>query len=225
MPCNNSIKNSFFKVRQFFFPTLIGLGLLLGIGSTGARAEGMADNPEVQLFISEMVKLHDFDETDLQQYFSRVNPDSRVLKLISPPTHPAQRSWQRYRSRFIENTRINNGVRFWRENAATLAKASVLYGVPEEVIVAIIGIETLYGRDTGSFNVFEALATLAFYYPQRAEYFRQELEQLLLMARENRTSPVDYSGSYAGALGVPQFMPGSLRRYAVDFDGDGRIDL
>lgn len=227
MPCNNSIENSLFTIRSLSFSGwVICLGLLLlGLGGANVRAESMADNPEVQLFISDMVKLHGFDETDLQQYFSKIGPNARVLKFISPPTHPAQRSWQRYRGRFLENTRINNGVRFWRDNGATLAKASVLYGVPEEIIVSIIGIETLYGRDTGSFNTFEALATLAFYYPQRAEYFRQELEQLLLMSRENRTSPVDYSGSFAGALGVPQFMPGSLRRYAVDFDGDSRIDL
>ena len=106
-----------------------------------------------------------------------------------------------------------------------LARARALYGVPEEVIVAIIGVETVYGRNTGGFSVFEALATLAFQYPRRAEFFRSELEQFLLMARENNLDPLSIKGSYAGAIGIPQFMPGSQRRYAVDFDGDERIDL
>jgi membrane-bound lytic murein transglycosylase B len=147
------------------------------------------------------------------------------LKLIAPPTSPTQRSWQRYRSRFLDETRLHNGEVFWQQNAATLQKARILYGVPEEIIVAIIGVETVYGRNTGNFKTLEALATLAFYYPPREEFFRQELEQFLLLAAENRIAPTHYRSSYAGALGVPQFMPGSQRRYAVDFDGDGRIDL
>lgn len=205
-------------------PLITGLLLLAGF-NLNVQASGMADNPEVRTFISDMASRHGLDPAALQERFARIEPNERVLKLIAPPSKPTQRSWQRYRSRFLDDTRISSGARFWQENAATLAKARVLYGVPEEIIVGIIGVETIYGRNTGNFNTLEALATLAFYYPRRADYFREELEQLLLMARENRMDPASYSGSFAGALGIPQFMPGSLRRYAVDFDGDGRIDL
>lgn len=202
-----------------FLPLLFSLALLLPASSQAQN------NPDIQAFIQEMVQLHGFDAGQLSERLNRLTPNNRVLQLIAPPSKPTQRSWQRYRSRFIEESRINHGIRFWQENAATLAKARALYGVPEEVIVAIIGVETIYGRNTGSFNTLEALTTLAFHYPRRAEYFRQELEQLLLLARENGMDPAYYTGSFAGALGIPQFMPGSLRRYAVDFDGDGRIDL
>ena len=190
-----------------------------------AHAETFAENPEVALFIAAMQERHGIDASQLQARLAKLRPNARVLQLVAPPTSPTQRSWQRYRSRFIENTRIKNGLAFWQQNAAALARASALYGVPEEIIVAIIGVETIYGRNTGNFNTFAALATLAFYDPRRAEYFRQELEQLLLLARENLRDPESYSGSYAGALGLPQFMPGSLRRHAVDFDGNGIIDL
>lgn len=205
-------------------PLLLCLLLLLPL-SASAQSEPLGSHPEAQAFIRDMASLHGFDAALLGERLNRITPNSKVLQLIAPPSKPTQRSWQRYRSRFIETTRINQGLRFWQENAVALARARALYGVPEEVIVAIIGVETLYGRNTGSFNTLEALATLAFHYPRRAEYFRQELEQLLLLARENGTDPADYTGSFAGALGIPQFMPGSLRRYAVDFDGDGRIDL
>ncbi|MDR3159340.1 MAG: lytic murein transglycosylase B [Zoogloeaceae bacterium] len=189
------------------------------------HAEKLSEHPEARLFIERMQTLHGFDAQELEKRLARLTPDARVLKLVAPPASPTQRSWQRYRSRFLEERRVEDGLVFWRKNAAMLARASVLYGVPEEIIVAIIGIETLYGRNTGSFNTFSALATLAFHEPRRAEFFRQELEQLLLLAREHNRDPESYAGSYAGALGLPQFMPGSLRRYAVDFDQDGSIDL
>jgi membrane-bound lytic murein transglycosylase B len=188
-------------------------------------AESMAENADVRAFVLDMASLHDMNIGRLQALFANMEPNARVLKLIAPPKTPAQRSWRRYRSRFLEEIRIQHGVAFWRDHAATLREASGRYGVPEEIIVAIIGVETLYGRDTGRFNTLEALSTLAFYYPPRAEFFRQELEQFLLLAQENRMPPEDYVGSYAGAMGISQFMPGSQRRYAVDFDNDGKIDL
>jgi membrane-bound lytic murein transglycosylase B len=190
-----------------------------------ARAQNIAEHPDAQAFVAAMHARHGMDIDRLKARLARLQPNARVLQLVAPPTSPTQRSWQRYRSRFIEDSRIRNGLVFWRQHAASLSRARALYGVPEEIIVAIIGVETLYGRNTGNFNTFAALATLAFHDPRRAEYFRQELEQLLLLARENQRDPESYSGSYAGALGLPQFMPGSLRRYAVDFDGDGAIDL
>ncbi|MDR0737228.1 MAG: lytic murein transglycosylase B [Zoogloeaceae bacterium] len=211
------------SARFFLFLSLVVSALLAHVGK--ASAEKLSEHPEAPLFIERMQNLHGFDAQELQKRLARLTPDARVLKLVAPPASPTQRSWQRYRSRFLEERRIEDGLAFWRENAATLTRASLLYGVPEEIVVAIIGIETLYGRNTGDFNTFSALATLAFHEPRRAEFFRQELEQLLLLAREQKRDPESYTGSYAGALGLPQFMPGSLRRYAVDFDQDGRIDL
>lgn len=211
-------------MKKKYLSLLLTLSLLQPAAQAQVAPE---DSPKsaVQAFIQEMVRLHGFDAGTLKNQLEGIPPNSRVLQLIAPPSKPTQRSWQRYRSRFIEETRINHGIRFWQENAAALAKARALYGIPEEIIVAIIGVETIYGRNTGSFNTLEALSTLAFHYPRRAEFFRQELEQLLLLARENDVAPSYYTGSFAGALGIPQFMPGSLRRYAVDFDGDNRIDL
>lgn len=211
-------------MRKLSLP-LLSLCACLSLTSAPLVAAGMANDPQVQTFIADMQQQHSMDAALLTQRFAQISPNERVLQLIAPPSKPGQRSWQRYRGRFLDDVRIRRGLEFWQDHAATLARARALYGVPESIIVAIIGIETIYGRNTGSFNTLEALATLAFHYPRRAEYFRQELEQLLLLARENQRDPAHYSGSFAGALGVPQFMPGSQRRFAVDFDGDGRIDL
>ncbi|MCL2886856.1 MAG: lytic murein transglycosylase B [Betaproteobacteria bacterium] len=183
------------------------------------------DDPAVVDFAGDLELRHGFDAVDLLGQFARVKPNPRVLQLIAPPDSPQQRSWERYRQRFVNERRIANGIRFWQDHPTALVRARVLYGVPEEIIVAIIGVETEYGRNTGGFGVFEALATLAFRYPRRSDYFRGELEQFLLLARENRFDPLAVKGSYAGAIGIPQFMPGSQRRFAIDFDGDGRVDL
>ena len=173
-----------------------------------------------------MHERHGFDTADLVRQFAAVRSNAVVLRAIRPAAVPEQqRSWQRYRARFLNDRRLTHGLKFLDEHGATLARAQALYGVPQEIIVAIIGVETEYGRTTGSFRVLEALATLAFDYPPRAPFFRSELEQFLLLARENGIDALDYKGSYAGAIGIPQFMPSSQRRYAVDFDGDGHIDL
>ncbi|MGB9194975.1 MAG: lytic murein transglycosylase B [Azonexus sp.] len=184
-----------------------------------------ASDPAVIEFARDLEQRHGFDAEDLLRQFAMVRPNDKVLQLIRPPVSPLQRSWERYRLRFLTERRIDGGVRFWQENRLALAKASALYGVPPEIIVAIIGVETEYGGNTGNFRVLEALATLAFHYPRRADFFRTELEQFLLLARENGMDPVNMRGSFAGAIGIPQFMPGSQRRYAVDFDGDQKIDL
>ena len=192
----------------------------------GTKEKSFAHDPEVAAFILEMQERHGFESEFLQYRFSRLQPNETVLKAIRPPAVPElQRSWERYRARFLNERRVAAGIRFWNENATTLKRASAIYGVPEEVIVAIIGVETEYGRNTGKFGVMQALATLAFRYPPRAPFFRSELENYLLLARENGFDPLVLKGSYAGAMGIPQFMPSSQRRYAVDFDGDGRVDL
>ena len=203
------------------------LTVLAGLLATpaGHAAERYADRPEAQQFIEEMQQKHGFDKDALTYIFRRAEYLPPVIKAISPPKDPGVRSWQRYRSRFIEPMRIRAGVTFWDRYQDAIRAASEKYGVPEEIIVGIIGVETIYGRNTGNFQAVSALATLAFDYPRRAELFRGELENLLLMAREQHRDPLDYQGSYAGALGLPQFLPSSVRNYAVDFDGDGHIDL
>lgn len=155
-----------------------------------------------------------------------------VLKLIAPPPSPAAKNWAAYRARFIEPVRVQAGLRFWHTHAEALARAQADYGVPAELVVGIIGVETLYGRHTGNFRVLDALATLAFDFPAshpraaaRSEYFQGELAQLLVLSQRAGVPPTQWRGSYAGAMGLPQFMPTSWERFAVDFDGDGKIDL
>jgi membrane-bound lytic murein transglycosylase B len=180
--------------------------------------------PAVRAFVQEMVRRHGFVERELVFAFSRVRRQAAVLKAVTPPTERA-RSWAEYRATFLDDRRIEAGIEFWRMHRAALERATREYGVPEEVTVAIIGIETFYGRNTGRWRVIDALTTLAFDYPPRAEFFRAELENYLLLARETGTDVFSARGSYAGAIGIPQFMPGSYLKFAVDFDGDGIIDL
>jgi membrane-bound lytic murein transglycosylase B len=180
---------------------------------------------DVQGFIRQMAERHGFVEHELQFLFSRARRETAVLTAITPQKDPRARSWAAYRARFVTEARIAEGVEFWQRHAAALARAAQEHGVPEEIIVAIIGVETVYGRQMGSWRVIDALSTLAFDYPPRAEFFRAELEQYLLYARDAGIDVFSVRGSYAGAIGIPQFMPGSYRRFAVDYDGDGTIDL
>lgn len=205
--------------------TLFPLSALAAKAGTPA-APPLSTTPVASEFIRFMQTRHGFDPVILTRQFSRIRTNAAVLRAIRPAAVPEQqRSWERYRERFVNERRIQNGLRFWQENAAVLVRAEALYGVPREIIVAIIGVETEYGRNMGKFSVLEALATLAFSYPPRAPFFRDELEQFLLLARENNLDPLEIRGSYAGAIGIPQFMPSSQRRFAIDFDGNERIDL
>ena len=179
----------------------------------------------MQAFIRELVERHGFVERELAFLFARARREPAILAAIAPPKDPGARSWQAYRARFVTDARIAEGGEFWRRHAAQLARAAEEHGVPEEIIVAILGVETVYGRQMGSWRVIDALSTLAFDYAPRAEYFRGELEQYLLFARDTGIDVFSVRGSYAGAIGIPQFMPGSYRKFAVDFDGDGAIDL
>ncbi len=205
---------------RFLLPTL-----LLILCSLGANATQYAARDDVRRFIDDMHERHAMDKGVLEGLFSKTRHLPAVIKAIMPPRDPGIRSWQAYRGRFVEPRRIAAGHRFMHAHAAKLALAETRYGVPAEIIAAIIGVETIYGKHTGRFGSFAALTTLAFDYPPRADLFRRELEELLLLAREEGRSPLDYRGSYAGALGLPQFLPSSRRRHGVDFDGDGRIDL
>jgi membrane-bound lytic murein transglycosylase B len=193
-----------------------------------APATVAADYParaEVREFVREMVERHGFDEAALLATFGRTRSSDLAIRLMQPAPPGFKRSWIAYRARFVEPTRIREGLRFWASNADAVRRAAQRFGVPEEILVSIIGVETIYGRNTGDFRVMDALTTLSFDYARRAAYFREELEQYLLLAREAGFDPLDWRGSFAGAIGLPQFMPASIRRHAVDFDGDGRIDL
>lgn len=201
--------------------------LLMSLAAhTSATAHAAFEAREDALgFVREMSETHGFEQQQLLDALRRARHVPEVIRLITPPKSTGTRSWKRYQARFLEDRRINGGVRFWREHHDTLAAASARFGVPPEIIVAIIGVETHYGSYTGNFETVSALATLAFDYPPRAELFRKELENLFLLAREQNRDPFEYYGSFAGALGFPQFLPSSIRNYAVDFDGNGRIDF
>ncbi len=208
---------------------LLLAGLLLMLQSAPAHAAppkpaAYSQRAEVKAFIREIVERHGFVESELVFLFSRVRPIEPIVKAISTPPDKA-RSWQEYRALFLGEQRIAGGLAFWQENQRALARAEKGYGVPAEYVVAIIGVETLYGRNTGKWRVVDALATLAFDYPPRADFFRDELVHYLLMARDEGLDVFSLRGSYAGAFGIPQFMPSSARRWAVDFDGSGSIDL
>lgn len=182
-------------------------------------------------FIDQMVVRHGFDKAELESVFKKIRYVETAIQLIKPAPPGKPKDWRAYRARFVEPMRIDAGITFWNDYADALARAEAQYGVPAEIIVAIIGIETVYGRNTGNFRVMDVVTTLAFDYPntptraQRMEFFRGELENTLLFARETRIDPFALLGSYAGAIGWPQFMPGSIRQFGIDFDGDGKIDL
>ena len=192
---------------------------------TNHQAHSYAEREDVKAFIDEMATEYSYDRMTLDALFRVTQPIPSVLKAIRPPADPGIRSWRTYRSRFVEPVRIAAGKAFMQRYATELAAAEARFGVPTEIIAAIIGIETIYGKHTGNYTTFAALTTLAFDYPPRAKLFRQELIELLLLAREENCPILSYTGSYAGALGLPQFMPSSRRKYALDFDNDGKIDL
>jgi membrane-bound lytic murein transglycosylase B len=190
-----------------------------------AAADNYAERPEVRSFVHEMAERHGFLPNELNWLFSRVRRIEPALQAIEPPSVERPRSWAEYRAMFVNERRIAAGRQFWNAHRKALERAQAKYGVPAPIILAIIGVETFYGRNTGRWRVVDALTTLAFDYPPRAEFFRSELANYLLLARDTGADVFGPRGSYAGAIGIPQFMPGSIRRYGVDFDGDGTIDL
>ena len=183
----------------------------------------LARQAVVQAFIREMVTRHRFNPAQLQAAFSQAYAKPDIIAAMSRPAEA--KPWFAYREIFVNAKRIQGGVEFWRANAAALAQAEQTYGVPPEIVIAIIGVETQYGGNMGKHRVLEALSTLAFGYPRRAAYFRKELENYLLLTRAEGIDPLSLRGSYAGAMGLGQFMPSSFLSFAVDFDGDGHRDL
>lgn len=204
---------------------LAAIAMVLGVAiATLAQAPGKVQlKPDVEEFIGKMVEQHQFDETALRQVFSQLKVHDGVVKAIGAPS--TAKPWHEFRNIFVTPTRISGGLEFWQQHADLLMRARDVYGVPEEIIVSIIGVETIYGKRLGSFRVIDALYTLAFEMTERATFFRGEMEQFLLLARENALDPLGIKGSFAGAMGMPQFIPTSYRRFAVDFDGDGKINL
>jgi membrane-bound lytic murein transglycosylase B len=189
------------------------------------------DWKEVREFLDDVAARDGFDRTELNTLMAQVRFVDAAVQLVKPAPPGKPKNWQAYSRLTVEPVRIDGGVKFWNDNVDALNRAEALYGVPAEILVGIIGVETVYGRNTGRFRVVDALATLAFSYPEapqrrdRMAFFRGELESTLLFARQTGIDPLSLKGSFAGAIGMPQFMPSSLIKYAVDFDGDGKVDL
>ena len=210
---------------------LLGLMLAPALPSAHAAAQGAgyAARQDVRDFAAGVSGRNDLPAEWVLAQLAKARPQAAAQRLIMPPPAGTAKNWAAYRDRFVEPQRIAAGMRFWQDNAEVLQRAESMYGVPAEIVVGIVGVETFYGRVTGNFRVLDVLATLAFDFPSgrsdRSPFFRDELEQFLLLCKREGLDPTVPQGSFAGAMGLPQFMPGSLNRWAVDFDGDGRIDL
>ena len=201
------------------------LALTVFCFSLPATSPGLdVSREDIRQFVDSMAHRHRFNRDELTALLAEAQPQPRILEAIQ---RPAERTlaWWEYRQRFLTAERIDGGVQIWQQHPEALARIAAQTGVPAEYLIAITGVETFYGRQTGRYRVFEALATLGFDYPPRAEFFRKELEQFLMMAREEKLDPRQPLGSYAGAMGIPQFMPSSFRRFAVDGSGDGQRNL
>lgn len=214
------------NMRAWLLKVILLFGVFFIAPACHAASDGnetLTARPELDSFINEMVEKHGFDKSQMLEVFRQVHLKPNIIQAMTRPAET--KPWNEYRAMFVNPLRINGGIEFWRENAGILAHASKTYGVPESIIVAIIGVETLYGKYTGSYRVLDALSTLAFDYPRRADYFRGELENFFILTREEGLDPLSLKGSYAGAMGIGQFMPSSYLRYALDFDGDGHRDI
>jgi len=199
-------------------------------GWFSARAGDYADYPAAARLIEKLVREKGFKRSDLERIFGRVERRQSILNLVDRPRTKKRSpgptgAWTRYRAKILTSDNISNGIRFWRRYGNALRRAQARYGVPPEYLVAIIGVETRYGGYLGKHRVIDALATLAFDYPRRSRFFMGELESFLIMARDEGLDPFGPRGSYAGAMGLCQFMPSSFRSRAVDFDGNGKRDL
>jgi membrane-bound lytic murein transglycosylase B len=188
-----------------------------------AKAAPLTERTEVKTFIHHMVSKHGYDKTQLENWFKKVHINQAIINQMNNPAEA--KPWNQYQKIFLTEQNINNGVAFWKENEETLKQAEQKFGVPPEIIVGILGVETRYGKNTGNFLVLEALATLGFDYPKRAPFFKKELEEFLLLVKEQNFDPFVIKGSYAGAMGKPQFIASSYRNFAVDFHGKGQKDI
>ncbi len=207
---------------NLFFLFTISL-ILIGQHAIAANSSNKVSVTQDE-FIAQMVERHDFNTADLTKVLKQARKSQTILDAISRPAEK-KLTWHKYRQIFIKEKRIKQGVDFMQKNKSKLEEAEKKYGVPPEIITAIIGVETFYGRIAGSYRVVDALNTLAFHYPKRSNFFRSEFEHFLLLAREQGFDPNSLKGSYAGAMGMPQFISSSYRHYAIDFDNDNVIDI
>jgi len=198
-------------------------GVALCLVTFSATPDVVGSSPEMQVFVGQMSTAHGFDSADLLALLSGAERRNDIIQAMQRPAEA--KPWHQYRRIFLTQARIQGGVDFLTDHKEILDRAEKIYGVPAEVITAIIGVETSYGKNVGSYRVLDALATLGFGYPPRAEFFRRELEHFLLLSREESLNPLIVTGSYAGAMGMAQFISSSYRNYAVDFDGDGHRNL
>ncbi len=199
---------------------------------SSTQYELYATRAEAMQMADDIAERRDLDKDWVRNAIGQARNIGQISRLMQPAPKGVAKNWRVYRSRFIDPVRIKAGVKFWQDNAATLAKAEKEYGVPAEIIVGIIGVETIYGRDTGSYRVIDALTTLTFDFPashpraaERQAFFKGELEHFLSLTSRSSVDPLSPLGSYAGAMGLPQFMPSSWVKYAIDFDEDGKVDL
>ena len=200
-------------------------GLLILLICSGQTALAIdTERSDVKQFIDSMESKHEYDRTTLTRVLRQARTQESILEAISKPAEKTK-SWEEYRAIFMTEKRIGAGADFWREHELELNRISEATGVPCEILVGIIGVETFFGRITGSYRVLDALTTLAFDYPPRATFFRRELEEFLLLVREENIEASEATGSYAGAMGAPQFMPSSFRAYAVDSSADGKRNI
>lgn len=188
-----------------------------------ARAVNLDEHPTLRLLMDEVASKHGFTHQELGDWLSQAEIREDIIEAVYRPKEGLP--WHQYRKLFVNNDRAHLGLKFWKANAEAVFRASSEYGVPPEIIVSIIGVETFYGRQGGAYRVLDALVTLTLHYPERRDFFRNQLIEFLLLARELELSPLKIKGSYAGAMGIPQFIPSSYRLYAVDFDGDHKRDL
>lgn len=197
--------------------------IALSVSSWAYADNALVQRKDVRQFVNNLVVQDKLNRSELVAALKAAQFQPQIIESMDKPYE--KKSWDEYKSLFVTAKRVQAGVEFWQENAATLARAEREYGVPAEIIVAILGVETQYGKRQGEYRVIDALTTLAFHYPKRADYFKRELREYFLLCHEHHVSPLKYIGSYAGAIGQPQFMPSSYRTYAVDFAGHGHRDL
>ncbi|MDH5649323.1 MAG: lytic murein transglycosylase B [Gammaproteobacteria bacterium] len=182
-----------------------------------------SEYPRLEEFISSMEQKHKFSATELRGWFAETEIRTDIIEIMQRPREAAP--WHEYREQFVTGPSASRGYRFWKKNKKAFERAEKKYGVPPEYILAILGVETQYGLNKGRFRIMDALTTLAMEHPSRHEFFQRELEQFLVLARELKRDPLEFTGSYAGAMGLPQFLPSSYRQYAVDFNKDHHLDL
>ncbi|ALA23864.1 lytic murein transglycosylase [Piscirickettsia salmonis] len=211
-------------LNGFFITTQAVSNTLAVSASTNSKSAEYIQRADVKSYINDLVKQYGFSKAQLERWFHHAKANQRALEILQRPAEKVW-TWQQYRSWLVSTKRAKEGAEFWQSNRQTLRRAERMYGVPPQVILAIIGVESSYGKNVGGFPTFNVLTTLAFDYKRRSEFFKRELTEFLLLMRDQKMNPMQVQGSYAGALGLPQFMPSSYRYYAVDFSGDGHKNL